>query len=618
MGSFACPQRLCQPQGCAEGCIGGLASRCAKGPPPYPEVARHFDGPITSAEDAGDKRMTAMVAAAATERQRMWVRKRVAPESRSAAWRPKKRHRTAAKVWAMILDQQVRTVTEHSGLAVFDKDRGGGDGDHASASLWSDWRRWPHLSLSSDQGSDALSGIHALMYKFRLNVSFFPDPSHACHRDVLMMLKTVGLYEFWLLLMVAMNLQHGPWHEDYRWVQLQEAWQQMFNRQRPHTCPLFQERGAAIAGELLGDEPIPEGDRLQAAWARAEELGVLRRKGYQVNLNRFLGSIDGAEKLLERWSSLLMACEFVALEEDMLKGKRFLDVVLAQDALQADEGVTSTSSKIVTAQERLLRSAAQNSLVITIMLLEEQQHKRLAMMVTTMVSPMKEWHGKQTRAIRDVFSAEKWFLEQVEGGLVQHLRAILELLGSAPVLSRCGFRVDLAQSEVEAELLVEDEFATKCGEIATELVRARIVRSLWMVEGWPGRFIAFTSSGSAATEAKCDFAADAEAFQSLMDTPVKTKQMALYARRSAFQLQAVRQFLLGFRELGWAEVHADIKALASSHGRGCLATQIVEDESNMMNNHKVIKGKKNIAGLRRATPSPWSPHSLTGSIPTPP
>lgn len=84
-------------------------------------------------------------------------------------------------------------------------------------------------------------------------------------------------------------------------------------------CPSFK-GGEAIAEEPLHSEVASEGGRLEVAWANAAELGVLRKKGYQVNLNRRLGALDGASTLLERWSSVLMACRFVAVGVGMLAG----------------------------------------------------------------------------------------------------------------------------------------------------------------------------------------------------------------------------------------------------------------------------------------------------------
>ena len=552
------------------------------------KVARHLDGPLNSAEDVGDQKLVRMEAAAACERQRMWLRKRLSENGKTAAWRPKKRHRTAAKCFTMILDQQVQLSTELSGLVDFQR-----PGTASDKGPWSNWRFWPHLSISTDQGTDAMAGVHALQYEYKLNISYFPDPSHGCHRDLLAMLKKSGLYDFWLLLMVAMNFQHGPWNEDYRWQQLQEGLDQFFKHQDPSTNPLFQERGHAMASELVADDMAPEGDRLRAAWNKARDAGLLQRKGYKVNLNRFLGALDGAQVLLSKWHSTLMACEYVALEEDMLGGKKLLDYRISNEALQGGQEQTTTSSQLVTAQDRLLRNAAQNSVVITIMLLEETKNKRLVQMVTTLAQPVKLWHSTQNVELRDAARTRAWFQSQVEGGVVDHLVQIVNLLSSPVALSQAGFPTALSGTDLEGELAFEDEMATLFGTIALELISCRSVRTLWLTAGWPAGCLGLCGSESLAKETAERLQLDAAAFDKLKGAAVKSSTMQAYEKRSYFQLTAVQQVLQGFAETGWASSPSqDMKDIIDKRHSGCLATQAVEDANNKMKNHKVIKGKK--------------------------
>lgn len=69
------------------------------------EVAKTFYGPLDTAEDTGQPEVIAEETRKATLRQRLWLRKRAAPKA--ATWRPKKRYRTAAKMWARDVDAQV-------------------------------------------------------------------------------------------------------------------------------------------------------------------------------------------------------------------------------------------------------------------------------------------------------------------------------------------------------------------------------------------------------------------------------------------------------------------------------------------------------------------------------
>lgn len=69
-------------------------------------------------------------------------------------------------------------------------------------------------------------------------------------------------------------------------------------------------------------------------------------------------------------------------------------------------------------------------------------------------------------------------MEQVAGGLVQHLVPMLRILFSPALVPQCVVRPSLPQAQVEDELPLEDEFATKCGQFALEHIKGRSVRTL--------------------------------------------------------------------------------------------------------------------------------------------
>lgn len=101
-----------------------------------------------------------------------------------------------------------------------------------------------------------------------------------------------------------MNVQHGPFEEDLRDQQMQECLEQVWRRFIPAECPLWEEKAATIADELLGNEPVAKASRSRVARERARDAVLLRRKGYRVNRHRLMGSISGACELLQSLSSL--------------------------------------------------------------------------------------------------------------------------------------------------------------------------------------------------------------------------------------------------------------------------------------------------------------------------
>ena len=130
-------------------------------------------------------------------------------------WRAKPIHRKGAKKVLVDWDNQIRQSTPLSGLLFYKPD--------ADLLLGHNWRSWPHLGISHDLGSDCLCASHAAERLWKLNFSKFNDLDHACQRSLVDSLKSSGLYDFWLLMMVSWNLPNGPDNNDYRYAQIVTA-----------------------------------------------------------------------------------------------------------------------------------------------------------------------------------------------------------------------------------------------------------------------------------------------------------------------------------------------------------------------------------------------------------
>ena len=135
-----------------------------------------------------------------SQRQASWI----AGPQKQQSWRPVKLHRLGAKHWLMCLDNQIRVSTVFGGLSYFIKD------------TWTDKCPfdWPGLQLSIDLGSDGVSAWHALLYHWNIIAWLVPDESHSIKNYLLEVLKAIGLYDLWLLLLISFNLEHGPRNEE--------------------------------------------------------------------------------------------------------------------------------------------------------------------------------------------------------------------------------------------------------------------------------------------------------------------------------------------------------------------------------------------------------------------
>ena len=68
------------------------------------------------------------------------------------------------------------------------------------------------MQITSDRGSDCFSAGHCLAYakEFKLNVTLWWDNSHDAYRGVLESIRKGGHYSFIIMVMVIINLDHGP------------------------------------------------------------------------------------------------------------------------------------------------------------------------------------------------------------------------------------------------------------------------------------------------------------------------------------------------------------------------------------------------------------------------
>ena len=121
----------------------------------------------------------------------------------------------------------------------------------------------------------------------------------------------------------------------------------------------------------------------------------------RVNLNRFLGTLHQAGQSLRTWHIECWERTFLALECDMLKGKKFETLVIkAGQADNIKEGNNSTSSARLAIDDRTLRACAQNAVAISVMMLSDPKNKRLVSMIYHFSLPLLQWHTAQNKAQR--------------------------------------------------------------------------------------------------------------------------------------------------------------------------------------------------------------------------
>ena len=149
------------------------------------------------------------------------------------------------------------------------------------------WSLWPHLSLASDQGSDMLSGIHALLYHgpTKCNITPYYDVSHGVNRDFWLSITDMSLKPFMLLSMIVINLAHGPDESDTRYNQLKETMGSHYQHATPKLSPLFQSLSGAIIREAGPGIPMDDGQSQEdAVWNHLKQEMCYKRRATSATL----------------------------------------------------------------------------------------------------------------------------------------------------------------------------------------------------------------------------------------------------------------------------------------------------------------------------------------------
>ena len=196
---------------------------------------------------------------------------RSAESIKKQLWRPRKRHRYAACSWLRHVDALLQRTTG-CGLKAFQQPLAIKDRD-PDATLW------PSSSCGADMESAGHSGVLAGQRFFRLNLGYTPDTSHGGHRCLLdSRKKQNGLFPFIATMMVVRAVAHGPWGEDQRIRQSQQAMADHVDSTDPSQCPLFQMLAVKMLRDKGWEDMAGSHDVEERLWEELPESPPFRKK----------------------------------------------------------------------------------------------------------------------------------------------------------------------------------------------------------------------------------------------------------------------------------------------------------------------------------------------------
>jgi hypothetical protein len=161
-----------------------------------------------------------------------------------------------------------------------------------------------------------------------------------------------------------------------------------------------------------------------------------------------------------------------------------------------------------------------------------------------------EWQSHQSHVLRSVQGSKTWLLEQLGGGFMRHISAILQNVSNVGVLERCGFTIPCLHAygidadNEDGEILRQDELAELLGTGSMVFASKRLARCLWLVRGWPYRMTALTDVGSELATTTMDaFKRDLRCHRQLQAEPANVEVMTAVLRRSTLAHTSVQQYV---------------------------------------------------------------------------
>ena len=513
-----------------------------------------------------------------TARQRAWLT-RTATSVNPTSWKPVTWHRLAARKWALAIDNQLQYSTEYAGLKYFRRDE---------SDLWTRWEEWPTLGISIDLGSDGVAGWCALAYGYSVNTFLLPDASHSVQRSFEGMLKDSGLWDFWLLMLISWNLEHGPHTDRARHYQIKEALQTLLTNRTPAQVPLFQQLAGAMVADLEdgGVMQFPRERAIEAElwdWlVQYSKSGTLHRR---VSTNRFGGTQNAAMKHAPYWSVELFTRTFLALEMGWLKGSKFVQKITAKGSGASATAAGGTHPKHLQVDDRVLRKCCANAVVISVLTLDDANNKRVVKAVVEVQRPLNDYHTLQNRTCRSGPECSEWLVGQTTGEYDKHLCNFVRLLSNVDVLIDAGFTLpgisgidvkDIRMME-NADLFecVETEHADLFGQMIMSMVKHRAFRGLHY-HGWPDKMSGILKGEAEAASIIKDFESDAKLWEDFVAFEGKCADAKHIQKRGVMALLCVQQYVEAFRETGYAHTEK-LNGLVKQRSSVNLQTQIVED-----------------------------------------
>ena len=301
-------------------------------------------------------------------------------------------------------------------------------------------RTWKKLSVASDQGSDVVAALMALIFLFRLNLDFFPDPSHGGTNDFWNAGHMCDLKGFLYMLLLVINTPHGPWSEDTRFQQVVQNLKDTVMHTKPFDMPMFMDLFPKMLWDA-GIEMSEEDDWKEVVcnqWDGLVTDSPWTRKGTKCMKSRFLGVLRHGKILKSEWHKRLYGDVSTCIELGIMECETNVARIKIKDKPQAEGKSTSQTKE--PAEEAALRKACANQLAMSCVWMANEENQRRLAVLLEVGHPLSVWHTIQNAGLRNVEFAQKWVSQQIDGDFLLTCKDMFDALRPKSVMA-IGFHM---------------------------------------------------------------------------------------------------------------------------------------------------------------------------------
>ena len=222
-------------------------------------------------------------------------------------------------------------------------------------------------------------------------------------------------------------------------------------------------------------------------------------------------------------------------------------------------------------------------------LLQDSGNQYAIRILTSLMGPVRIWHGLQARQNRNPDSNATFFSDGARGEFSASLNEVLACFGDGRDLRHMGFTTSISKSACSAFDAQHPQLSDECGKadlmwrFAVNLLRHRLRGQSWLFVGRPGLTALFASADEETRQLGITkLQAAWAAYQAACDLPFKGPVLQNVLDKSPLTFPLMRLVVALAMEASWQTCSPKLRDVAAACWHGLLVTRPVEDTFHVL------------------------------------